>query len=302
MKQTLSHICSAFVCLCMITGCTKYTKNADQAANDHIISEHTELQILVEGQQHQSIVFELNNSKAAQSLYDQLPIEIEVEDYSDDEKIYDPMKPLDVNDAPSAQGPAGTLAYYEPWGNVAMFYGTCQGANGLYELGEAITNVEQIETLQGSIRISKLQEPDEKAEADKTIDNKSKPAETETGKEDDMLHLNIIVGTTAFSATLYDHETVRAWISQLPMTLTMDDLHGNEKYVYFSSALPTSVQSESQIHSGDLKLFGNDCLVLFYEDFTTSYSYTPLGQIDDPSGLKEALGSGSVTIRFELMK
>ena len=69
----------------------------------------------------QSIVFQLNDSSAAKSLYDQLPLTATVENFGGNEKIFYPPEPLEVSGTPMAEGPAGTLAYYEPWGDVAIF-------------------------------------------------------------------------------------------------------------------------------------------------------------------------------------
>ena len=111
--------------------------------------------------------------------------------------------------------------------------------------------------------------------------------------------LNIIVGSKTFTATLADSETSEAFAALLPLTVTMNELNGNEKYHYLSSSLPTAAYRPGTIHSGDLMLYGNNCVVLFYETFNTSYSYTRLGAIDNPSGLAEALGVGNVSVRFE---
>ena len=46
-------------------------------------------------------------------------------------------------------------------------------------------------------------------------------------------------------------------------------------------------------------LYGASCFVLFYDTFQSAYSYTPIGRIEDTAGLKHALGSGAVTVRFE---
>ena len=49
-------------------------------------------------------------------------------------------------------------------------------------------------------------------------------------------------------------------------------------------------------------LYGKSTLVLFYESFLTSYSYTRIGKIADVKELKEAVGNREVTVKFEAVK
>lgn len=110
--------------------------------------------------------------------------------------------------------------------------------------------------------------------------------------------ISIEVNGQTFSATLADNDTARAFAARLPMTLDMRELNGNEKYFYLNEPLPAAAQRVGQIRAGDLMLFGSDCVVLFYENFATSYTYTPIGRIDDPAGLADALGRGSAAVAF----
>ena len=121
-----------------------------------------------------------------------------------------------------------------------------------------------------------------------------------TEEKQEMI-INIQVGNKSFNARLVDNETTRALIEQFPLTISMGDLNQNEKYYYFDQPLPRHSETVSQINSGDLMLFGSDCLVLFYESFSTSYNYTRLAKIEDTSSLKDTLGSGHVEITISLL-
>lgn len=112
--------------------------------------------------------------------------------------------------------------------------------------------------------------------------------------------LKITVGQASFTATFADNATAAAFKSRLPLTLNMSELNGNEKYFYLPESLPAAASNPGTIRAGDLMLYGSDCLVLFYETFRTSYSYTRIGRIDNPSGLAAALGRGSVSVTFSL--
>lgn len=103
-----------------------------------------------------STVFELNDSPAAKALYNQLSLNIEVENYSNNEKIFYPPQKLNTSDTPLAHGKIGTLAYYAPWGDVVMFYGNFGSASGLYELGHAVSGVEHIKNMSQKIDIEKI--------------------------------------------------------------------------------------------------------------------------------------------------
>ncbi len=130
--------------------------------------------------------------------------------------------------------------------------------------------------------------------------NNTEPQENINKGEEKVSVLNIKVGNKNFKATLEDNNTTRELIKQMPLTINMSELHGNEKYYYFNQSLPTNSERIENIKTGDLMLYGSDCLVLFYESFRTSYSYTRLGKIDNPSGLAEAVGKGNVQVTFSI--
>ncbi len=116
--------------------------------------------------------------------------------------------------------------------------------------------------------------------------------------EENTMSTNVIVGGRTYVATLADNATAKAFAQMLPLTLNMSELNNNEKYCYLDSTLPTDTYRPGTINTGDIMLYGDNCIVLFYQTFSSSYSYTRLGNIDNPSGLAETVGNGNVTVSF----
>lgn len=118
-------------------------------------------------------------------------------------------------------------------------------------------------------------------------------------KHTDTMQIKITIGKAIFTATLNNTATATAFKALLPLTITMQELNGNEKFFYFPTTLPTHAAAGGDIQAGDLMLYGNNCLVIFYEGLHSSYRYTRLGRINEVSGLAAALGKGTATLRFE---
>lgn len=112
--------------------------------------------------------------------------------------------------------------------------------------------------------------------------------------------LVIEIGSRQFTATLLDNPTATVFKKMLPLTMDMTELNGNEKYFDLARNLPANASNPGEISTGDLLLYGSKTLVLFYKTFSTSYSYTRLGRIDDPDGLVEALGTGNVVVTIKV--
>ena len=131
-------------------------------------------------------------------------------------------------------------------------------------------------------------------------DNGNNGDENNGGENEMNRNITVRVGDSSFSVTLEDNATARAFTALLPMTVTMNEMNDNEKYHYLSENLPTDSYRPGTIRNGDLMLYGSSCVVLFYETFSSSYSYTHIGRLDNPSGLASALGRGNVNVTFEI--
>ena len=111
-------------------------------------------------------------------------------------------------------------------------------------------------------------------------------------------HMWMTIGTERFAVTLDDNLTARAFVQLLPATFEMAELNGNEKHASLPRSLPTNAVRPGTIRTGDVLLYGNNTLVVFYETFRSSYSYTRIGRITESAGLAQALGPGNQRVAF----
>ncbi len=85
----------------------------------------------------------LNDSKAAQDFASLLPLSLTLKDYASTEKVSDLPRKLSTDGAPPGFDPSvGDIAYYAPWGNLAIYYRDFEYSSGLVSLGTLASGVD----------------------------------------------------------------------------------------------------------------------------------------------------------------
>ena len=107
--------------------------------------------------------------------------------------------------------------------------------------------------------------------------------------------IKVTINDKEYTLNLEDNGTARKLVEILPLETKMQELNGNEKYVYLSEILPVYSYKPKRINKGDVMLFDSGCIVIFYKSFDNKgYSYTKIGHIDN----LDDLGSGDVQVKF----
>ncbi len=111
------------------------------------------------------------------------------------------------------------------------------------------------------------------------------------------------VNEKSLTATLVENEAVRKLVELLEkgtIEIEMNDYGGFEKVGALPQSLPTS-NRQITTEAGDIMLYQGKDMVIFYG--SNSWSYTPLGKIDDSTlpKLKDFLGEGNITLRLSLV-
>lgn len=224
------------------------------------------------------IVYALNDSQAAKDLYSQLPLSLEVKDFSTNEKTFYPPKALDVSDAPIVNADKGSLCYYAPWEDVVMFYDYLGKGTNLYTLGEVISGKDNIEKLTGMITVTAYDENEERDLVRVTVNGK------------------------VLKVKLYDNssaEAVKEMLKTRPVTIDMRDYGRMEKVGSLGIQLPRNDEHITTA-AGDVILYEGEYLVIYYAPNT--WKFTRLGKVQDVTAeeLKAILGEGNVTVTLTL--
>jgi len=106
--------------------------------------------------------------------------------------------------------------------------------------------------------------------------------------------LKVVIANKTYDLILNNNTAGSKFKKLLPQTYTMSELNGNEKYVYLNTSLTSNPVNVGKINAGDLMLYQNNCIVIFYKTFNTTYSYTPLGHVNNLGNL----GSSDVIVKF----
>ena len=94
----------------------------------------------------------LDDNPTASDLRSLLPLAVTLEDYAGTEKIAYLSRKLSTRGAPEGAVPvAGDLAYYAPWGNLAIFYRDFRYSSGLIRLGRITSPLDALR-FKGSVQ------------------------------------------------------------------------------------------------------------------------------------------------------
>lgn len=101
------------------------------------------IEIEVEGA---TIAAILEDSPAGRDFAALLPLTLTLDDYHATEKISDLPRRLSIEGAPAGFDPLpGDLAYYAPWGNLAVFYKDFGYSPGLVKLGAIVAGADALQ-------------------------------------------------------------------------------------------------------------------------------------------------------------
>lgn len=92
----------------------------------------------------------LDDNAATRDFVSLLPLSLTLSDYAGTEKVSDLPRRLSTDGTPPGADPeVGDLAYYAPWGNLAIYYRDFGYSSGLVKLGHLKQGIEKLAGARG---------------------------------------------------------------------------------------------------------------------------------------------------------
>ena len=141
----------------LATACNGPTSNAsasEQNRPEQTVDEPMKIRIIAADQTFTAV---LEDSAAARDFAALLPIDLVLSDHNRTEKIAHLPQRLSTAGAPDGVTPvAGDIAYYAPWGNLAIFYRDFGYSRGLVRLGRLEGGVDALAKIDAPVRIEPI--------------------------------------------------------------------------------------------------------------------------------------------------
>jgi hypothetical protein len=113
------------------------------------ISRAEDMKIKIEIGERQ-VLATLADNDSARAFYNSLPLTLQFDDYAATEKVsYLDEKLPTTGASPGFDPDVGTIAYYAPWGNIAIYYKDFEYSRSLVELGKVTSGLSELTRSKG---------------------------------------------------------------------------------------------------------------------------------------------------------
>jgi hypothetical protein len=249
---------------------------ASMPANDEHELTLSDLQVKITSMGHTAI-FRLYDTVAAKEFYAQLPLRLDLTNFSDAQWMFYPPKKLSVTVHETYHdGKKGELSYYAHWGDVFMLYKDFYAGDEMHRLGINVTGIDEIAGMSGSALIEK---------------NKTNASDTQTAMR---ISVNANGKTIVFE--LNNSPAARDLYSQLPLSISVENYSNNEKIFYPPKKLNTSDTPLADAQAGTLAYYAPwGDVVIFYGRFGSAAGLYELGHAVSGSDYIQGM-SGTILI------
>lgn len=127
---------------------------------------------------------------------------------------------------------------------------------------------------------------------------------TVNAQEKEMtMNAAVSIGLKTYSVTVEDNDAAKVFFDRVPLSLTLNEWAGNsEYYARLSEKINTDgIKSPSAFETGDIAIYNNTSLVIFYADTKNTEGYAKIGHIVESEGMKDALKAAKGKVIFTHM-